>query len=255
HDEERVFFKTKFWGYENLKTDETARCQRIAGVLGFQCLMRGPQMFYHFQELGFDYSKFMNKDGKWGSDKDDDYTTKDNNGNIIKIGGKYGVTPQTTNEVKMEAKARPEEKGWMNESNIRMQQCRRIGKIIRLRTQLLPDVFTTSNYTYDVGNGKEVRWMRYGNNVYAVVNYSPNQTKTVTLPAGTWYDYLDGGDANTTYTLQPGEIKVFTGNDLAGLEELEAETIGTNKALKVLQDGQIYIIRDGATYDITGRRM
>lgn len=255
HDEERVFFKTKFWGYENLKTDETARCQRIAGVLGFQCLMRGPQMFYHFQELGFDYSKFMDKDGKWGSDKDDDYTTKDNNGNIIKIGGKYGVTPQTTNEVKMEAKARPEEKGWMNESNIRMQQCRRIGKIIRLRTQLLPDVFTTSNYTYDVGNGKEVRWMRYGNNVYAVVNYSPNQTKTVTLPAGTWYDYLDGGDANTTYTLQPGEIKVFTGNDLAGLEELEAESVGNKNALKVLQNGQIYIIRDGATYDITGRRM
>lgn len=255
HDEERVFFKTKFWGYENLKTDETARCQRIAGVLGFQCLMRGPQMFYHFQELGFDYSKFMDKDGKWGSDKDDDYTTHDNNGNVIKIGGKYNVTPQTDHEVKMEAKARPEEKGWMNESNIRMQQCRRVGKIIRLRTQIMPDVFIAGNHTRDVGNGKEIRSVRYGNYVYAVVNYSPDQTKQVDMPAGTWFDYLDGGDANTTYTLQPGEIKVFTGNDLAGLEDLEAETIGTNKALKVLQDGQIYIIRDGATYDITGRRM
>jgi len=87
------------------------------------------------------------------------------------------------------------------------------------------------------------------------------------MPAGTWYDYLNGATkALGTYTLKPGEVKVFTGTPVQaptfediqkrnpqGLEEIFAQP--ATESQKLLIDGQIYILRNGAVYNIQGTRV
>jgi 1,4-alpha-glucan branching enzyme len=87
HDEERAFFKAKQWGNGDLKTNEEARVARVPLNMAFLTMLNGPKMFYHFAELGFDYSKYQNAQGKWG--KND-----------------YGITSQlgTDYDCKMQAK-------------------------------------------------------------------------------------------------------------------------------------------------------
>ncbi|MBQ4508293.1 MAG: hypothetical protein II970_05310 [Paludibacteraceae bacterium] len=247
HDEERCFFKAKQWGDGAMKTDEAVRAQRIPLVLGFQCMLNGPQLFYHFAELGFDYSKFQNAQGKWGNDKECD----------------YGIKAEVQEEVKMQKKARPENLGWFKRG-ARMQGFQKLAQALQLRTRLMPEVFSGNPTSTDIGAGKKVRTVQWSSDVFVAANFSATSEQSVSLPSGTWYDYYAGGKAGSSYTLQPSEIKIFTGKQVAlpevpdqydmqlDIPEIMIQRSG-DEAAKVMDNGRLLIIRNGRVYDALGR--
>ena len=101
--------------------------------------------------------------------------------------------------------------------------------------------------------------------MYVAANFSVSANQTVTLPSGTWYDYLNGAtQANSTYTLAPGELKVFTGTpvqaptftDIQKRDHTPIENVSTDdmpKSYKFMRDGQIFIQRGDKVYTITGQ--
>ena len=144
HDEERAFFKAKQWGNGTLQTSEEARAARVPLNMAFLTLLNGPKMFYHFAELGFDYSKYQNAQGKWG--KND-----------------YGIASQlgTDYDCKMQAKYRPE--AWMKAPHCRHAAFKKVGQTIQLRTRLMPEVFEanpTANNTTNNINAESFQWKK-----------------------------------------------------------------------------------------------
>jgi len=263
HDEERCFFKAKQWGDgpssgATMQKDETVRAARIPLVLGFQAMLNGPQLFYHFAEIGFDNSKFQDAQDRWGKDGVETY-------------GK-GISTDTVGwEVKMSTKKYAVNAGWFNVGP-RMQGYQRLAQIIQLRTRSLPDVFKGNPTASNTNGGASVRYVQWGSDVVAVANFSAKNASDYTLPSGTWYDYLDGGGkAAAKCTLQPGQIKVFTGKQMAaptipdhyefeqftGVEEVEyIPVLSASKTTKIMQGGRMYIcLPDGAIYDMMGRRI
>ena len=163
----------------------------------------------------------------------------------------------------MYPKYRPE--GWMKGGE-RMNAYQKIGQIIQLRTRLLPTVFEGDPTEVSVSSGS-LRTIQWGSDVFVAGNVLPATTVNVTLPSGTWYDYLGGGTtATSSYTLQPGEIKVFTGPKITlpvvptsynfpeGMEEI-AGSAKSSQAQKILRDGQIFILVGDRVYNIQGQRV
>ena len=249
HDEERNLVKAQFWGAGDLKTDADARVMRAPLVLGLLSMLNGPKMLYHFEELGFDYSKFQNAQGQWGKDDEDDY----------KGGPGYGITPDVQEDVKMQPKYRPED--WIRYGGVHMNAYRKIGQIFQLRTRLLPQVFEGNPSEYSLSSGM-VRTIRWNNDVFVAGNISATASQSVNLPSGTWYDYLGGGtQASGSQSLAPGEIKVFTGSKITPPDVPSAySTLGiegvadyhSSAAQKIIHDGQVFILRGDKVYTITG---
>lgn len=200
HDEERSFFMAKQFGAGDLKTNDKARIARVPLNMAFLTLLNGPQMFYHFAEFGFDYSKWQNADGKWG---------KDDNGKVPYS----GLENVSNDNYKMQVKARTET--WLSEGTWRTAAFHKVGQAIQLRTRLLPEVFEGNPTKVDIGSGKIVRTIQWGSDVFVAGNFSATDTKTVTIPEGTWYNYYEQvAQGNTTLTLKPGELVILTGNQL-----------------------------------------
>lgn len=247
HDEERAFFKAKQWGDGDLKTNEAARVGRVPLNMAFATLLNGSHMFYHFAELGFDNSKYQNAAGQWGKDNE------------------YGITAQVNEEVKMQPKKRPENAGWFREG-VRMEAYTKTAQAIQLRTRLLPEVFEGNPTAVSVGAGKVVRTIQWGNDVLVVGNFSATTKQTASLPTGTWYDYYQGGTASGTITLQPGELKIYTGTKLSlpqvpksfdfltGITDAVTDSAAP-VAQKVLINGTVYIVRDNILYDLMGKKV
>jgi hypothetical protein len=252
HDEERPFFKAKKWGAGDLQTSEASRAARIPLVIGLQCLLNGPQLFYHFDELAFDFSKFQDEQGRFGTDGIDAYGKSETGTNTVDY------------EVKMSVKYRPEI--WMA-AGPRMQGYQRLARILQLRTRLLPHVFAGNPTASSLNEKAAIKSVQWSNQVFAVGNFSATASQTVRLPSGTWYDYLDGGQkAAESCTLQPNEIKVFTGSyiaapvvpdsyeDLTPLEYILPQPVSSTR--KLLIDGTLRIIReDGSVYSVSGNRI
>ena len=250
HDEERPFFKAKQWGAGSMQGEagEAERCARVPLNMAFLCLLNGPQLFYHYDEIGYDFSKWQDRDGRWGTNP-------------------YNIKAYEDKEYKMNVKVRPEGMGWFK-SEPRMKAYQKTAQIIQLRTRLLPNVFAGNPTAQSIGKGVKMRTIQWDNEVFVAGNFSATEAQQVTLPVGTWYDYLAGGTlAAGNYTLQPGEVKVFTGRQLAppavpdhfdyvvdGLPTTTFEAVNTT-AYKMLIDGRIVIVRDGHKYDILGRRI
>ena len=197
HDEERAFFKAKQFGNGDLKTNEEARVARVPLNMAFLTLLNGPKMFYHFAELGFDYSKYQNAQGKWG--KND-----------------YGITSQlgADYDCKMQAKYRPE--AWMKHPHCRQAAYKKVGQIIQLRTRLMPEVFEGNPTSTNIGGGVKLRTIQWGSNVFVAGNFDVTSNQTVTIPSGTWYNYFEQKKQTaTTITLKPGEVVVLTGKEVA----------------------------------------
>ena len=133
----------------------------------------------------------------------------------------------------------------------------------------MPEVFAGNPTDYQLAESAQQRYVQWGDKVYAVANYSATKTLSVTLPAGTWYDYYAGGTkAQSSYTLQPNELLIFTGSSIQppaipsaydyvnGIEQIEWLQAPQTTTRKVLIDGQIYIVReDGSIYSLTGARL
>ena len=257
HDEERCFFKAKQWGNGTIASDEATRLSRVPLNIGFQCMLNGPQLFYHYAELGFDYSKFQNDKGAWGKDGKAEYGTSVS-------------TSFADAEYKMNAKFRPENGGWFR-SGARMQAYKKVAQAIQLRTRLLPSVFEGNPTAQNIGSGVSLRTIQWGSEVFVAGNFSATTLQTLNLPTGTWYDYFNQGTkASSSYSLAPGEFRIFTGRSIAAPTDIpdsydfltdlnglffsnEGKKDGQG-TIKVLDHGQIIILREGVRYNILGAR-
>ena len=229
HDEERMQYKAKMYGNGDLKTNEAARLGRVAENVAFNVLLNGAHMLWQFEELGYDIS--IDQNGRTGS------------------------------------KPNPSTKGYFVQP-ARVDAFTKCAQVITLRTQLMPNAFTgTPNVS--IGSGKALRTIQWGNNVFAVANFGVEGNQAVSMPSGTWYDYLGGAvkATATTCVLAPGELKVFTGTqviaptfadiqkrDAQGIEEVGVQPSEVS-IQKILRDGQIYILRGDGTYTLTGARV
>ncbi len=225
HDEERMQYKAKTYGNGDLKTNEAARLGRVPECVAFNVLLNGAHMLWQFEELGYDIS--IDQNGRTGS------------------------------------KPNPSTKGYFVQP-ARVEAFTKCAQVITLRTQLMPEAFTGTP-AVSIGSGKALRTIQWGNNVFAAANFDVTGTQSVTLPDGAWYDYLGGGgSASGTYTLAPGELKVFTGRQVTAptfsdIQKRDHTGVvlvsqpSAESARKIFRDGQVLIIRGDKTYTLTGQ--
>ena len=219
-------YKAKTWGNGDLQTNEAARLGRVAENVAFNVLLNGAHMLWQFEEIGYDYS--------------------------IEYNGRTGTKPN------------PQTKGYFTQPE-RVEAFTKCAQVITLRTQLAPQAFTGTP-TVNIGSGKALRTIQWGNEVFAAANFNVGVSQNVTLPSGTWYDYLNGAQrANSSYSLAPGELKVFTSTALQaptfedimsrpvqGIEDIQSPAPAVQK---FLNNGTLYLRRNGITYTIDGRRV
>lgn len=229
HDEERMQYKAKAYGNGDLQTNEAARLGRVAENVAFNVLLNGSHMLWQFEEIGYDISIDQN--------------------------GRTGTKPN------------PKTKGYFTQAE-RVDAFTKSAQVITLRTQLMPSVFEGNPTASSISSGKALRTIQWGSNVFVAANFAVSGNQAVTLPSGTWYDYLNGAvkATNTTYVLAPGELKVFTSTavkaptftDIEKRDHTPIENVSTDEmpqSYKILRDGQIYILRGDNIYTITGARI
>ena len=236
HDEERMQYKCKKYGNGDLQTNTAARLARVAENVAFNVLLNGSHMLWMWEEIGYDFS--INSDLDHPNDYNESY--------------------------RCSKKPRPEIRGYFTNAN-RVAAFTKCAQVITLRTQLMPSVFEGNPSSVSVNSGSKLRKIQWGSNVFAAANFDVTGNQAVTLPSGTWYDYLNGATkANGTYTLAPGEFKVFTGtpviaptfDDINKRDHTPIENVSTDempKSYKILRDGQVLIVRGDKTYTITGQ--
>ena len=236
HDEERMQYKCKKYGNGDLQTNTAARLARVAENVAFNVLLNGSHMLWMWEEVGYDFS--INSDLDHPNDYNESY--------------------------RCSKKPRPEIRGYFTNAN-RVAAFTKCAQVITLRTQLMPSVFEGNPSSVSVNSGSKLRKIQWGSNVFAAANFDVTGNQAVTLPSGTWYDYLNGATkANGTYTLAPGELKVFTGTpviaptfaDIQKRDHTPIENVSTDempKSYKILRDGQVLIVRGDKTYTITGQ--
>jgi len=237
HDEERMQYKAKKWGNGDLQTNTAERLGRVAENVAFNVLLNGSHMLWMWEEIGYDFS--INSDIDHPNDYNESY--------------------------RCNKKPRPEIRSYFTKAE-RVDAFTKCAQVITLRTQLMPSVFEGNPTSVTIGSGKKLRTIQWGSDVYVAANFDVEGNQGVTLPAGTWYDYLNGATrANGTYTLKPGELKVFTATqvqaptftniekrDPQGLEEVIGDGLQVTSE-KFFQNGQIYILRGDKVYDLMGR--
>ena len=237
HDEERMQYKCKKYGNGTaIKTDVATRVGRVAANVAMNVLLNGPHMVWQFEEIGYDFS--INSDVDHENAEKSDY--------------------------RCNKKPRPEPKGYFRDAN-RIEAYKKCAQAMQLRTKIMPNVFAGDPTAQNIGGGVKVRSVQWGSNVYVVANMDV-ASQNATLPSGTWYDYYAGGtQASSSYSLAPGEVKIFTGSSIAAptinldLESLlPIENVSSDeapKAQKILRDGQVLILRGDNVYTITGTRV
>ena len=229
HDEERMQYKAKTYGNGDLQTNEAARLGRVAENVAFNVLLKGAHMLWQFEEIGYDIS--------------------------IDHNGRTGTKPN------------PTAKGYFKQAE-RIDAFTKCAQVITLRTQLMPDAFTGTPIV-SIGSGKALRTIQWGSNVFVAANFDVSSNQAVSMPSGTWYDYLEGGNRSTASTcvLKPGELKVFTGQqtkaptftDIETRDHTAIEEVWTNSTMpsaqKVFYNGTLYLRRGNTTYTMDGRRV
>jgi len=236
HDEERMQYKCKMYGNGAIKTNTATRLARVPACVAMNVLLDGSHMLWQFEEIGYDYS--INCEMEHATSYDEKY--------------------------RCNVKPRPEDYHYFSDP-ARVAAYTKCAQAIQLRTKVLPKVFAGNPTSYSIGSSVKVRNVQWGSDVYVVANFDAGASQTVSLPDGTWYDYFQGGTkAEKEVTLKAGEVKIFTGyqvtlpninQDLESLLPIE-EVATVNNQLstkKFFRNGQIYILRDGTTYDLMGR--
>lgn len=224
HDEERMQYKCKAYGNGDLKTNEAARLGRVAENVAFNVLLAGAHMLWQFEEIGYDISIDQN--------------------------GRTGTKPN------------PSTKGYFTQAS-RIEAFTKCAQVITLRTQLMPDAFSGTP-TVSISSGKALRTIQWGSNIFAAANFSVSDNQTVTLPSGNWFDYLNGGtQAGSSYSLAPGELKVFTGkvlvpptfDDIEKRNQTPIENVPETetRAYKIVRDGQVLIVLGDKVYNMQGQ--
>lgn len=201
HDEERLMYKNLQFGNTtasyNIKVLDTA-LQRQALGAAFFLTLPGPKMIWQFGELGYDYSINHCENGTIHSDCRTD---------PMPIRWDY----------------------YQDERRKKLFEVYRNLIHLRKNPQFF-EAFTTNAADLDFSGA--FKWLRLnssGGKVVVIGNFDvTNQSGSVTFPsAGTWYNYLSGETFTATgspqsFTLKPGEFKVFTSTFAALSVELES---------------------------------
>ena len=229
HDEERMQYKAMKYGRDDVKNEEV-RVKRIPACVAMNVLLNGSHMLWMFEEVGYDHS--INSD----IDHPDAYNES------YRCNKKPRYEPYLHNEA-------------------RMAQYARVAQAIQLRTKIMPEVFD-GNPTAASLSSTVVKSVQWGADVYVVANFHPTDSKEVSLPSGTWYDYYaQGTKAGAKVTLAAGEVKIYTGKKV-DLPQIDVTKVNIEQVLqdaaemssyKFYRDGQIYIQRGNKTYDLMGR--
>lgn len=194
HDEERLMYKNISFGNSNgsynIKDMNTA-LKRNEMAAAFWAMIPGPKLLWQFGELGYDFS-----------------INRCENGTID--AGNCRTSPK------------PVKWDYTTNSN-RTALYNVYSQLIGLK--LTPNyftTFTTSNVTYDLGNG--LKWLKLDTDslkVMVVGNFDVTAaTASITFPtAGTWYSYLTNSLRNATgiaenITLQAGEYYIYTNKNI-----------------------------------------
>ena len=230
HDEERMQYKAMKYGSGDVK-QTSVRVKRVPACVAMNVLLNGSHMLWMFEEIGYDSSI--------NSDLDH---------------------PNAYNEnYRCNKKPRPE--GYLHDE-LRMQQYAKVAQAIQLRTKIMPGVFEGDPTAATIG-GSVLKSVQWGNDVFVVANFHPSEERTASLPSGTWYDYYaNGAKAGSSVTLKAGELKIYTGRKV-DLPEIDTTKVNieqvlqdaANASYKFYRDGNIYIQRNGRTYDMMGRRV
>lgn len=231
HDEERMQYKAMKSGRGDVKNEEV-RVKRIPACVAMNVLLNGSHMLWMFEEVGYDHS--INSD----IDNPDAYNTS------YRCSKKPRYEPYLHNEA-------------------RMEQYAKVAQAIQLRTKIMPNVFEGDPTAASI-SGSVIKSVQWGSDVYVVANFHPSESEEVSLPSGTWYDYYaQGAKAGAKVTLAAGEVKIFTGKKVelpvidttkVNIEEVLRDAANT-VSYKFYRDGNIYIYRNGKTFDMMGRRV
>lgn len=250
HDEQRPFWKAKKYGNGAIATNEATRLGRIAATVGMCAMLNGPQMFYMFDELGYDYSFCSNASG--AGDQNDK--------------APYGSTQaQPCHDT--DAKPIPETKGWYSNTN-RMNQYKKLGQLIQLRTKIAPSVFAGNPSSSDLASGKALRSIIYGSGnsrIFIIANFGTT-AQSFKLPTGNnWYDYLAGSTsqlaAGQSISLAAGDIKAYTATKytlpdvpnaytFVGIEDVKAENAPNSSIYPSVTSDFIKIDSEEAISDV-----
>ena len=151
HDEERMQYKAKKYGNGDLTTNTAARLGRVAENVAFNVLLNGPHMLWMWEEIGYDFS--INSDIDHPNGESSDY--------------------------RCSKKPRPEAQGYFTQAD-RVAAFTTCAQVIALRTQLMPSVFAGNPTAANIGSGAALRSVQWGNNVYAVANFSATDNQSAT---------------------------------------------------------------------------
>ena len=179
-------YKAKMWGNGDLKTNVTARLNRVPVNVAFNVLLNGPHMLWQFEEIGYDFS----------------------------INSSYDDPDGTSDDNRCAKKPRPEELGYFEDA-VRMEQYTKVAQTIQLRTKLMPNVFEGNPTQANINGGRALRIVQWGKDVFMAGNFSVVDNQTVTIPEGTWYNYFKQEQQTaTSLTLAPGELLILTGTQV-----------------------------------------
>lgn len=186
HDEERMQYKCKKYGNGNIKTDTGVRLGRVAENVAFNVLLNGPHMLWQYEEVGYDFS----------------------------INSSVDQPNAESSDNRCSKKPRPEQKGYFTDAD-RLDAYTKVAQVCQLRTQLLPQIFAGDPTAVSIASGYKLRTIQWGSDVFVAANFDPAETQTLTLPEGTWYDYLAGSSNSTAGGTQlpiaAGQLMIFTG--------------------------------------------
>lgn len=188
HDEERNFYKAKMYGNGVIKTDSTARLNRVPLNVAFMALTPGPKMLWQFEEMGYDYS-------------------------INSFGGRVDPKPSAW--------------GWLNLA-LHKKVYDKCSKIISLKKgysrAFIEGNFDLQISSSDWTNGKRIALTHSDLNMIMVGNFLPNSTTVYPgfSKTGIWYELLSGeilnvSDQNMNLQLGGGEVQIYTDRTITGV--------------------------------------
>jgi len=189
HDEERMAYKQLKYGYGIIKTSHEARMKNLAlNAVCFLCAP-GPKMIWQMGELGYDYNKWCKPDGT-------DMTGT----------GEYETSRKPVKWDYYE----DEHRRALYDVYCKMNQLRNNN----------PELFGKDGYFTWQPKGwplKTFELAKDGKKVYGYANYYGNAAsdQTLTIPSGTWTDYLTGKVINGgPYTIKSGEAIVLVNSSV-----------------------------------------
>jgi hypothetical protein len=189
HDEERMAYKQDKYGQGSVKTSLKAKMENLA--LNAVCFLSvpGPKMIWQMGELGYNYNKWCTPDG------------------VDKTGtGEYETSRKP---VKWDYLQVPERKA-LYDVYCKMNQLRNKN----------PELFgDSSTLTWNPTGWplKTIELSKDGKQVHIYANYHGVNaaSQTITIPSGTWTDYLTGNTVQGgSHTLASGQALVLVNSSV-----------------------------------------